>query len=121
MAGRGRSSVAKDVWIRSGRTDAPDRREGRVWLYEGPLVQPDRSESTSSPRVLEDMFWLGRYAERTEDLTRLLIVARERVDDFRFRPEHLGAGCVPVLLDAVTEVSGTRGLRAGHRAAAADP
>ena len=45
-AGRGRSSVAKDVWVRSGRADAPDRREGRVWLYEGPLVQPDRSEST---------------------------------------------------------------------------
>ena len=91
----------------------PDRREGRVWLYEGPLVQPDRPDSTSSPRVLEDMFWLGRYAERTEDLTRLLIVARERVDDFRFRPEHLGAGCVPVMLDAVTEVSGTRGFPAG--------
>ncbi len=112
-AGRGRSSVAKDVWVRSGRTDTPDRREGRVWLYEGPLVQPDRPDSTSSPRVLEDMFWLGRYAERTEDLTRLLIVARERVDDFRFRPEHLGAGCVPVLLDAISEVSGTRGFFRG--------
>ncbi len=112
-AGRGRSSVAKDVWVRSGRAEVPDRREGRVWLYEGPLVQPDRPDSTSSPRVLEDMFWLGRYAERTEDLTRLLIVARERVDDFRFRPEHLGAGCVPVMLRAVTEVSGTRGFYAG--------
>ena len=112
-AGRGRSSVAKDVWVRTGRAEVPDRREGRVWLYEGPLVQPDRPDSTSSPRVLEDMFWLGRYAERTEDLTRLLIVARERVDDFRFRPEHLGAGCVPVMLSAVTEVSGTRGFYAG--------
>lgn len=109
-AGRGRSSVAKDVWIRSGRKDQVDRR---VWLYEGPPVQPEPAESTSSPRVLEDMFWLGRYAERTEDLTRLLVVAKERVDDFRFRPEHLGAGCVPVLLSAVTEVSGTRGFNSG--------
>ena len=107
VAGRGRSSVAKDVWIRSGRRDQADRREGRVWLYEGPLVQPDRPESTSSPRVLEDMFWLGRYAERTEDLTRLSVVAKERVDDFRFRPEHLGAGCVPVLLSALSAVTGT--------------
>ncbi len=102
-----RSSLAKDVWVRSGRGEAQERREGRVWLYEGPVVAAERPESTSSPRVLEDMFWLGRYAERTEDLTRLLIVARERVDDFRFRPEHLGAGCVPVLLAAVTEVIGT--------------
>jgi len=105
-AGRGRSSVAKDVWVRSGRADPKDR-EGRVWLYEGPLVQPERPESTSSPRVLEDMFWLGRYAERTEDLTRLLIVTKDRADDFRFRPEHLGAGCVPVLLAAVSELTGT--------------
>ena len=58
------------------------------------------------------MFWLGRYAERTEDLVRLLTAARYRVDDFRFRPEHLGAGCVPVLLSAVSSVSGTRAFAA---------
>jgi uncharacterized circularly permuted ATP-grasp superfamily protein/uncharacterized alpha-E superfamily protein len=109
-AGRGRTSVAKDVWVRSGRAEAPDRRDGRVWLYEGPLVAPEPVESTASPRVLEDMFWLGRYAERTEDLVRLLTAARYRVDDFRFRPEHLGAGCVPVLLAAVSSVSGTRAI-----------
>jgi uncharacterized circularly permuted ATP-grasp superfamily protein/uncharacterized alpha-E superfamily protein len=113
VGGRSRSSVAKDVWVRSGRTETADRREGRVWLYEGPLVQPERPESTSSPRVLEDMFWLGRYTERTEDLTRLLMVARERVDDFRFRPEHLGAGCVPVLIDAVSDLTGTPRFEAG--------
>ena len=99
---------------RSGRTDPAARGEGRVWLYEGPVVQPDRPESTSSPRVLEDLFWLGRYAERTEDLTRLLIVAQERVEDFRFRPEHLGAGCVPVLLSAVSAVSATAGFPPGE-------
>jgi uncharacterized alpha-E superfamily protein len=113
-AGRGRTSMAKDVWVRSGRADAPDRREGREWLYEGPLVVPEPVESVASPRVLEDMFWLGRYAERTEDLVRLLIVARSRVDDFRFRPEHLGAGCVPVLLSAVSQVSGTRPIGAAE-------
>ncbi len=105
--GRVGTSVAKDVWVRSGRADSGDRMDGRVWLYEGPLVAPERPEAASSPRVLEDMFWLGRYAERAEDLTRLLTVTRERVDEFRFRPEHPGAGCVRVLLSAVTEVSGT--------------
>ena len=113
IGGRGRVSVAKDVWVRSGRSDPAARGEGRVWLYEGPVVQPDRPESTSSPRVLEDLYWLGRYAERTEDLTRLLIVAQERVEDFRFRPEHLGAGCVPVLLSAVSAVSATAGFPPG--------
>ncbi len=107
LVGRVRTGVAKDVWVRSGRQGAVDR-DDRIWLYEGPLVQPDRLESTSSPRVLEDLFWLGRYAERAEDLTRLLIATRERIDDFRFRPDHLGAGCVQVLLRAVSAVSATR-------------
>lgn len=111
--GRGGTSVAKDVWVRSGRADSADRMDGRVWLYEGPLVAPERLEVASSPRVLEDMFWLGRYAERAEDLTRLLTVTRERVEEFRFRPQHPGAGCVPVLLSAVTEVSGTPEPAAG--------
>lgn len=101
----GGPSVAKDVWVQ-----APRRSDGRdrVWLYEGPVVTPMPVETASSPRVLEDMFWLGRYAERSEDLIRLLNVVRERVDEFRFRPDHPGAGTVPVLLAAVSSVTGTR-------------
>ncbi|TKV60380.1 hypothetical protein FDO65_01285 [Nakamurella flava] len=101
----GGPSVAKDVWVQAPRRSAG---RDRVWLYEGPTVTPVPVESTSSPRVLEDMFWLGRYAERAEDLIRLLNVTRERIDEFRFRPDHPGAGTVPVLLAAVSAVTGTR-------------
>lgn len=101
----GGPSVAKDVWVQ-----APRRSDGRdrIWLHEGPVVQPMPVESASSPRVLEDTFWLGRYAERSEDLVRLLNVVRERIDEFRFRPDHPGSGTVPVLLEAVAAVTGTR-------------
>ena len=85
--------------MRSGRDRGAGPAGGPGLAVRGSAGRSRTGRSRrSSPRVLEDMFWLGRYAERTEDLTRLLIVARERVDDFRFRPEHLGAGCVPVLL-----------------------
>jgi uncharacterized circularly permuted ATP-grasp superfamily protein/uncharacterized alpha-E superfamily protein len=112
LGGRARIGVAKDVWVRAGRPHAVNR-DDRIWLYEGPLVPPGRLESTSSPRVLEDLYWLGRFAERAEDLTRLLIVTRQRIDDFRFRPDHLGAGCVPVLLTAASAVTGTRRVPPG--------
>ena len=115
------SSVAKDVWVRSTRESvavsdrtAPDRtgvdEADADW---GPgRTGPDRQEFSTSPRVLEDMFWLGRYAERTEDLTRLLVAVRAKVDDFRYRSWHPGSGCVPVLLSAVAMVSATRGFPA---------
>ena len=120
-AGRGRSSVAKDVWVRSA---GPRRRTaGRAGCGSTRVRWCSRigRSRRSSPRVLEDMFWLGRYAERTEDLIRLLIVARERVDDFRFRPEHLGAGCVPVLLSAVPRYRAPAAFATDAEPTAADP
>ena len=98
-------SVAKDIWVRSVRAEASRTAEPISLLDSGPLVEPIEMAAAASPRVLEDLFWLGRYAERTEDLTRLLITARELADTFRYRPYDAGAGSVPVLLSAVSVVS----------------
>ncbi|QNK79571.1 circularly permuted type 2 ATP-grasp protein [Nakamurella sp. PAMC28650] len=98
-------SVAKDIWVRSVRADPSASTELVSVLDSGPLVEPVEMAAAASPRVLEDLFWLGRYAERTEDLTRLLIIARGLADTFRFRPYDVGAGSVPVLLSAVAAVS----------------
>ena len=97
-------SIAKDVWVRSVRAESG--AAGRVGVHDSaPLVVPVGLAGTASPRVLEDLFWLGRYAERTEDLTRLLITERELADTYRFRPYDAGAGSVPVLVAAVSAVS----------------
>ncbi|MGC5245709.1 circularly permuted type 2 ATP-grasp protein [Gordonia sp. DT219] len=61
----------------------------------------------ASPRVLADMFWFGRYGERTEQVTRLARVARERCQDFQYRPWMQGTSAVPLLLHAVATVTGT--------------
>ncbi|RIJ76296.1 hypothetical protein D1871_12735 [Nakamurella silvestris] len=103
----GGANEAKDVWVRSGRAEITASRDNAAWLQEGPLVAASRDSVAASPRVLEDLFWFGRYTERLEDFTRLLMAAKERADDFRFRPAELGAGSVPVLLDTVTTVSTT--------------
>lgn len=98
-------SIAKDVWVRSVRSD---RAPAGGWFDPhdaGPLMEPVGMAAAASPRALEDLFWLGRYAERTEDLTRLLITARELADTYRFRPYDAGAGSVPVLIAAVSAVS----------------
>jgi uncharacterized alpha-E superfamily protein len=57
--------------------------------------------------VLSALFWMGRYAERAENMARLLTVTRERYHEFRYRREMEGSECVPVLLTALGQITGT--------------
>jgi uncharacterized circularly permuted ATP-grasp superfamily protein/uncharacterized alpha-E superfamily protein len=110
-------ALAKDVWVigrsavqighsavdtgpaSSGTGDARARSLDDVALV--PVV------SGLSSRVAEDMFWLGRYAERAEDAVRLLRVAVDLVGDHSLRPGSVGASSLTVMLRAVTAVTTT--------------
>ncbi|WP_084436004.1 circularly permuted type 2 ATP-grasp protein [Aldersonia kunmingensis] len=106
------SYAAKDVWVRAGEsaTRAEPVRVPVTRIEELPAFEAPDIDVLSSPRVLADLFWMGRYAERAEGTARLLIAARERFQDFRFSPWRDGYECVPVLLGAITgtEPSGER-------------
>ncbi|MGV0603683.1 circularly permuted type 2 ATP-grasp protein [Mycolicibacterium sp. XJ1904] len=95
--------AAKDVWVRG-----PERvTVERVPPVELPAVRPSQTRAVSSPRVLADMFWVGRYAERAEHMARLLTVTRERYHEFHYRRDMDGSECVPVLLAALGHQTGT--------------
>ena len=74
---------------------------------ELPAITPSPTRAISSPRVLSDLFWMGRYAERAENMARLLTVTRERYHEYRYRREMEGSECVPVLLAALGKITGT--------------
>lgn len=105
-------ALAKDVWVLSAQEAAarPGLRAGAgdrdvvalSLLAPGPEAQP-----ALPPRVAENLFWLGRYAERAEDTARLLRVADDLVEDFSTLPGSAGARGLEVLLRAVTEVTHT--------------
>ncbi len=110
--------AAKDVWV---RPPARAQAEPTVQLLPPDAVATVKSggvRGVSSPRVLSDLFWLGRYAERAESMARLLTVTRERYHEFRHRPDADGADCVPVLLSALGRLTGTDSDGAGHVGAA---
>nr|WP_246378715.1 circularly permuted type 2 ATP-grasp protein [Nocardioides ginsengisegetis] len=98
-----RTTTSKDVWVLKAEPDAPDQGLADVL----PLTRV-RSVSPFVPRVLEDMFWLGRYAERGEDMLRLVMAAHALADDFRARPHSAGGESLAVLMQAVTRLAGTR-------------
>jgi len=74
---------------------------------ELPAMTPSPTRGISSPRVLSDLFWMGRYAERAENTARLLIVTRERYHEYRYRQYMEGSECVPALLGALGQITGT--------------
>jgi uncharacterized circularly permuted ATP-grasp superfamily protein/uncharacterized alpha-E superfamily protein len=96
-------AVSKDVWI-LGEAVRPAEPARPVLAAARP---PDLARAVISPRVAEDLFWLGRYAERAEAIVRLL-----RVTEDRWRDEHPDvdpalARCLVVLLEAATTISTT--------------
>jgi len=102
------SVAAKDIWVlppvRSTAEVAVSSIEPRAELT---LVRGRGAGAVSSPRALADLFWLGRYGERAEQMARLLTATRERHHEYRHRQYTDASESVPVLLTALGEITGT--------------
>jgi uncharacterized circularly permuted ATP-grasp superfamily protein/uncharacterized alpha-E superfamily protein len=97
--------AAKDVWVR------PTER-ARAETISLPTPEPSTKTAAgtwgvSSPRVLSDLFWIGRYGERAESMARLLIVTRDRFHVYRHHQHSEESECVPVLMTALGRITGT--------------
>lgn len=105
--------VAKDIWVRP--TERALAETVTLPAPEPPVKTAAGTLSVSSPRVLSDLFWMGRYGERAENMARLLIVARQRYYEFRYRQHTAESECVPVLMAALGRITGT-GIGSGDQA-----
>lgn len=95
----GRTVSTKDVWVLKESPDEPDQG-----LAEVLPVTRSGNQTPFVPRVLEDLFWFGRYAERAEDTLRLLLVAHALAEDFRGRPASAGGVALRVLRAALQQL-----------------
>ena len=97
--------AAKDVWVR------PTERARAEAVSLPSLAPPAKTAAgtwgVSSPRVLSDLFWIGRYGERAENMARLLLVARDRFHVYRHQQHTEESECVPVLMAALGRITGT--------------
>jgi uncharacterized circularly permuted ATP-grasp superfamily protein/uncharacterized alpha-E superfamily protein len=96
-----RPSASKDVWVL--KADAADPDQG---LAEVLPMTSVRSATGTVPRVLDDLYWFGRYAERAEDLLRLVLAAHALAEDFRSRPGSTGGASLTVIMQAVHRLGG---------------
>lgn len=114
--------VAKDVWVVGADVVGSDVNGSDVLSSErlgsSPVSQSYRQSDKSAdraprqpaaatpamaPRVLNDLFWFGRYAERAEDLLRLVLAARTVA--LETDHDRSSGRTLEVLLRAVTHVS----------------
>ena len=100
-------ALAKDVWVL-----APEPTTGAMPLQvsagPGEEARPRLHVAAAlSPRVAENLFWLGRYAERAEDTVRLVRVVDELGEDWSSRPGTAGATGVAALTEATRRITGT--------------
>jgi uncharacterized circularly permuted ATP-grasp superfamily protein/uncharacterized alpha-E superfamily protein len=92
--------VSKDVWVLASEPE----RQMTLLSPTQPSVVVTRDGDDVPGRVADDLFWLGRYAERTDGSVRLLREALLRViGTERPQPDET----VQVLLRAVTLVTST--------------
>ncbi|MGD1237634.1 circularly permuted type 2 ATP-grasp protein [Mycobacterium seoulense] len=96
--------AAKDVWVRP-----TERARAEAVSLPSPVPPAKTAAGTwgvSSPRVLSDLFWIGRYGERAESMARLLLVARDRFHVYRHQQHTEESECVPVLMAALARITG---------------
>ncbi|MGH3827206.1 MAG: circularly permuted type 2 ATP-grasp protein, partial [Pseudonocardiaceae bacterium] len=93
-------ALSKDIWVLASEPEDP----AGFWLQPAAPVFLERAMSA---RAAENLFWLGRYAERAEAMARLLRVVGDRRNDFPDRVNPAGSACLRSLLAAVTDLAKT--------------
>lgn len=104
-----RGTIAKDVWVLGGEPAA-----SYPWLpatHERRSTGAHASLFETTPRGADNLYWFGRYAERTDGIARLLAVANDLAGDHSMHPATPGARALEAVLEAV---EGIGQIRARH-------
>lgn len=94
-------ALSKDVWVLASEPESVTS----LWLHSGPTVEAIDPTGSMPSRAAENLFWLGRYAERAESVVRLLRVVLDRRNEFASDLNPAGTACFRILLQAVTQVA----------------
>lgn len=95
-------SKSKDTWITASEPERIDSQAAAG--IDMPITHNDSARLSLPSRVVENLFWMGRYAERAEASLRVLRTAFVMINgDDQLTPE-----CKRLLLCAVTQISSTQ-------------
>ena len=93
--------ASKDTWI---ITDTPDRQRSLLADYSD-LMKQLETDTMLPSRSAENLYWVGRYAERSEGLIRLLRTALRKMSDYDEYQDEVDKACLNRLLSALGDLS----------------
>lgn len=97
-------AIAKDVWVLSGGEET----RWEVRTDQLPILVGLREAAAVSPRVADNLFWIGRYAARAEATTRLLRVVDDLTEDYGSRAGTPGASTMQAMVEAAGALTHVR-------------
>lgn len=67
-------AISKDTWVLASEPE----HQADLWLRNGPVRLIEGPFENLSERAAENLFWVGRYAERAESVVRLMRAVHDR-------------------------------------------
>ncbi|MGZ4991369.1 MAG: alpha-E domain-containing protein, partial [Methylobacter sp.] len=95
--------ISKDTWV---LTDEPDKQVS-LWFQPGQDVILSADTEPLTSRAANNLFWVGRYLERIKAPTRLMRMILLKLAEVRELGDQLDSQCINILLNALTQVTGT--------------
>ncbi len=96
-------AISKDTWVLASE---PERKESRWPEAKTRLLDAVLREPLSS-RTAENLYWMGRYAERTEQAIRLVRNVCTRTNEYIQTYDNTVKSCLTILLRGLTHVTMT--------------
>lgn len=93
--------ISKDTWILASEPQQPTR----LWLPSGTHEITPASKGVLPSRAAENLFWVGRYAERAEGTARLLRTILRKLNESGEFAEEAETACLGALFDALIAVT----------------
>lgn len=105
-------SAIKDVWVLRSSQAGGGTQSLPIVTLRPERDELDRELPPITPRTASNLYWLGRYSERTEATARLLMVVDNLVNDHLYRPRTPGHTAMTTMVDALAAVTT---VQAGQR------
>jgi uncharacterized alpha-E superfamily protein len=99
-------AITKDTWVLASEPEPLSA----FWLQSGPAVEGIDPMASIPSGAAESLWWLGRYAERAEALTRLTRAVIDRNNEFGGGTNPAGSACLKALESALAWLAGGLGV-----------
>jgi uncharacterized circularly permuted ATP-grasp superfamily protein/uncharacterized alpha-E superfamily protein len=97
-----RVSISKDTWVLALEA----QKHVSLWVQSERIEENLKSSSALPSRAAENLFWVGRYAERAEGVIRLLRTVLRSYTQTDHRQDSTDAECLQQLLRALAGLTG---------------